>query len=357
MNPLIADLAFSRPGFDLRLAIRTPATGITALIGPSGGGKTTLLRLLAGLERPQAGHIRHGERMWFDSARRIDLAPGRRQLGFLFQQAALFPHLSVAGNIAYGLPSGVDREREVARWLARLQLAGFAARRPDSLSGGQRQRVALARALAPRPSVLLLDEPFSAVDPDLRQSLRLAFLELMREQPTPTLLVTHDLDDVRQLADWVGVVIDGGLRQFGSTAEVFARPVDAEVARILGWPNLLQVDHWEGDVAHGGWGRVRVAARPEEPRAEVIAIRPDGLRLGDALGLEIEITRVIALADDRTLLGRLPDHTAIQIRLDSRTPTPRPGSRTRLGIPHAAIIPLPGRATDAEAAHCNPCSL
>ena len=237
MTDLAASLDFRRPGFRLRMDIAIPPTGVTALIGPSGCGKSTLLRLLAGLETPAAGHIRHGERVWLDRAHRIDLAPRHRRVGLLFQEYALFPHLSVAGNISYGLPRGRDREATVARWLSQLQLDGLAERRPDRLSGGQRQRVALARALASEPDVLLLDEPFSAVDFSLRQALRLLFQEVVADRQVPTILVTHDLDDVRQVADRVGVLIDGELRQLGPSPKVFARPTDAEVARVLGWQN------------------------------------------------------------------------------------------------------------------------
>jgi molybdate transport system ATP-binding protein len=344
MPCLEASLDFSRPAFRLRLDLRVPPTGVTALIGPSGCGKSTLLRLLAGLETPAAGHIRHGERVWLDRAHRIDLAPRHRRVGLLFQEYALFPHLSVAGNISYGLPRGRDREATVARWLSRLQLDGLAARRPETLSGGQRQRVALARALASQPSVLLLDEPFSAVDFSLRQALRLLFQEVVADRQVPTILVTHDLDDVRQVADRVGVLIDGELRQLGPTAEVFARPADAEVARVLGWHNLLPVASWDGRTARGDWGTLRLGPREPAARADVIAIPPDGPRLNAEHGLPVVIQWVIDMGGYHALSCRLSDHSPLRVHLPRSAPCPEPGTRTWLDIPADSVIPLPARS-------------
>lgn len=339
--PLAAELGFSRPGFGLNVGLAIPAGGVTALVGPSGGGKSTLLRLLAGLERPDSGRIQHGERVWFDQARRIDLAPRRRGVGLLFQDYALFPHLSVAGNIAYGLRRGAGRDQVVAQWLERLQLQSFAARRPDTLSGGQRQRVALARALAPGPEVLLLDEPFSAIDIGLRQSLRPLFQELVGAgHPRPTLLVTHDLDDVRHLADWVGVLIAGELRQFGPCEQVFARPADVEVARLLGWQNLLRVGGWEGELARGAWGELAVGPEIARARPDVLAIRTEGVRLAQERGLAVEVLRAIEMGGYRVLPCRLPDGTRLRVHLAGAEVPPPPGSRARLRVPAACLVPL-----------------
>ncbi|AFL75321.1 ABC transporter ATP-binding protein [Thiocystis violascens] len=340
---LEASLDFSRPGFRLRLDLCVPPTGVTALIGPSGCGKSTLLRLLAGLEIHAAGHIRHGDRTWLDRAHRIDLAPRHRRVGLLFQEYALFPHLSVAGNIAYGLPRGRDREAAVAFWLARLQLDGLAARRPETLSGGQRQRVALARALASEPAVLLLDEPFSAVDCSLRQSLRLLFQEVLADRSVPTILVTHDLEDVRLIADRVGVLIDGELRQIGPTHEIFARPIDAETARVLGWHNLLSVSSWDRQTAHGAWGALRLGPHEPSRRADAIAILPDGPRLNAERGLPVEVARVSDMGGYQALFCRLTDRSLLRIHLAQAAQCPEPGTQTRLDVPEDTIISLPTR--------------
>ncbi|EXJ14925.1 sulfate/molybdate ABC transporter ATP-binding protein [Imhoffiella purpurea] len=354
MPCLEADLDFRRAGFRLAARIRVPETGITALVGPSGCGKTTVLRLLAGLERPRSGHIRHGEHVWFDRGRGIDLAPRLRRVGLMFQDYALFPHLSVARNVAFGQPRG-DGAEAVRFWLERLQLLPFAERRPHALSGGQRQRVALARALASRPEVLLLDEPFSAVDLGLRQSLRLLFQEVVADRSMPTVLVTHDLDDVRHLADRVGVLVEGELRQFGPTAEVFSTPCDAEVARVLGWDNRLPVSGCEDGWVRGGWGCLRLNGALASGIPELVAIRPHGPSLTEGPGLEVEIARITDMGGYRTLLCRLPDRTALQIHLPPQASPPPPGTRTRLSIPEHCILPLParGRVPAIPSSACN----
>ncbi|WP_200382486.1 sulfate/molybdate ABC transporter ATP-binding protein [Thiococcus pfennigii] len=352
MADLSVALRFRRPAFSLAMALTVPAAGITALVGPSGCGKTTLLRLLAGLETPQQGVIRLGERVWFDSARRIDLAPRHRRVGLLFQDYALFPHLSVAGNIGYGLPRGPDRAARIGAWLERLHLRELAGRRPDALSGGQRQRVALARALAADPGVLLLDEPFSAVDAALRQTLRLLLRETVAEVGLPVVLVTHDLEDVRLVADRVGVVVAGRLRRFGETAAVFADPGDAEVARVLGWQNLLPVADWDGVAVGGAWGRLRIAAPFAPRRPEAVAILPDGPRFGedpaaDGPGdqaLTVEVVRAVELGGRRALICRLPDRSLLRIHLAPNAPFPTSGTPARLVVPPSAIVLLPTSA-------------
>lgn len=185
--------------------------GITALVGASGAGKTLTLRAIAGLITPYAGRITvHGD-VLFDAARGVRLSPQARRIGVVFQQYALFPHLSVAQNVAYGLTHVPEAERaaDVERWLTLVGLEAYASRWPRELSGGQQQRVALARALAPAPRLLLLDEPFAAVDMGLRRRLREELRRLQQTVGTPMLLVTHDLDEVRQLANDV-VVLDRG---------------------------------------------------------------------------------------------------------------------------------------------------
>ena len=207
----------------------------TALVGASGSGKTTVLRALAGLERPDAGEIVFDGEPWFAAARRIDRPTQKRGVGFLHQDFALFPHLDVAQNIAFGLTrlSAAARNARVSELLSLLKLDGLQRRRPRELSGGQQQRVALARAVAGRPRLLLLDEPLSALDTPTRRELRGELRRLLQTLAIPTLLVTHDPADVQALADRVVVLDHGRVLQAGAAAEVFARPADQQVARLL----------------------------------------------------------------------------------------------------------------------------
>ena len=225
-------------GATIRATLRQPIGGfsVTALVGPSGCGKTTVLRCLAGLDRPELGRVTFGDGVWFDAARRINLAPQSRSIGFLFQEYALFPHLTVFENIAFGLPRAEKGEtgRRVGELVAMLQLAGLEGRFPHQLSGGQQQRVALARTVAPRPRLLLLDEPLSALDAPTRAELRGALRRVLSQWAIPTIVVTHDAVEVRTLADEAVVMCEGQVRQQGPVDEVFSRPVDRDVARIVG---------------------------------------------------------------------------------------------------------------------------
>ncbi|MEZ5303355.1 MAG: ABC transporter ATP-binding protein [Verrucomicrobiales bacterium] len=194
-------------GFSLQIA----AAEIAAVIGASGSGKTTLLRLLAGLEAPDSGEI------WIAgqcvAAPGVWVPPERRGLGFVFQEAALFPHMSVAKNVAYGLRRGSGREARVAECLDLVGLAGFGQRYPAELSGGERQRVALARALAPSPRALLLDEPFSNLDPERRLHLRGEVQKILRAVGITAVIVTHDTEDALAIADRIAILREGHLAQ------------------------------------------------------------------------------------------------------------------------------------------------
>jgi molybdate transport system ATP-binding protein len=213
--------------FDLDVVVRSDARRL-ALFGPSGAGKTQVLRLIAGLSRPDAGHVSIAGRTLFDSARRIDLPARERRLAYLFQDHALFPHLSVRRNIAFGLSTGwrparsLARDERVARWIERFQLGAVAELLPHQLSGGQRQRTALARALISDPAALLLDEPFSALDRPLRERLREDLLGLQQDLDLPLILVTHDEADVAHLAEAVIRLEAGRMSAFGPPAPTAA---------------------------------------------------------------------------------------------------------------------------------------
>jgi molybdate transport system ATP-binding protein len=213
---------------------------VTVLFGPSGSGKTTVLRALAGLDRPDAGFIDFDGQRWFDAAPPRFVAAPARRVGLLFQDYALFPHLTVAGNVAFGLRGpAADRRARVGELAERFGLAELLARRPGALSGGQRQRVALARALAPRPRLLLLDEPLSALDAPTREALRGELRRLLEAAGVPAVVVTHDRTEALALGDRLAVMVDGAVRQVGPVHEVFSAPADVEVARAVGTENVL----------------------------------------------------------------------------------------------------------------------
>jgi ABC-type sulfate/molybdate transport systems ATPase subunit len=231
VDALAVDFTLPLRAFELELTLEV--AGVVALVGPSGAGKSSVLRVVAGLARPPRGRVALGEELWLDAERGIFLAPEQRRVGLVFQEYALFPHLSVRANVAYGAGG-----RPVHELLERFRIERLAEARPAELSGGERQRVALARALARRPGVLLLDEPLSALDAHTKSTVRAELAELLRGLGLPTLLVTHDYEDAAALADEVGVLVDGRLRQLSTPAELVARPQDAFVASFTG-ANLL----------------------------------------------------------------------------------------------------------------------
>jgi iron(III) transport system ATP-binding protein len=258
------------------LDLEVPDESIVAVLGESGSGKTTLLRLIAGFDRPDAGTIvLDGEMV--DSARRF-VSPDRRRIGFVSQEGNLFPHLTVAGNVGFGLSR---RRRASARVGELLEVAGLAelsGRYPHELSGGQQQRVALARALAPSPRLVLLDEPFSSLDASLRGELRSDVMRILRERDATAILVTHDQSEALSVADLVGVIANGQIRQLATPQTLYSRPANAAIARFIGEANILAGTASSGVVqttlgplsatAAGGDGSlagpVTVLVRPEQ---------------------------------------------------------------------------------------------
>ena len=214
---------------------------LLALVGPSGSGKSTILRCLAGLHRPADGYVRCGGETWFDAAGDVNVLPQQRRVGFVFQHYALFPHMSALANVmvALGHLPVAGRAAKAREWLAHVNLNGLEARRPGELSGGQQQRVAIARALAREPQVLLLDEPFSAVDQVTRRKLLRQLIQLRRSLDIPIVLVTHDLEEASLLADRMTVLHHGRTLQTASPAQMLAQPVSALVARLTDQPNLF----------------------------------------------------------------------------------------------------------------------
>ncbi|MEV0680022.1 ABC transporter ATP-binding protein [Actinosynnema sp. NPDC050436] len=256
---------------------------VVALLGPSGCGKSTLLRTVAGLEAPSAGAV-----TW-DGADLAGTPVHRRGFGLVFQDGQLFPHRDVAGNVAFGLRmrrvEREERDKRVAELLELVGLAGYQRRRVTELSGGEQQRVALARALAPRPRLLLLDEPLSALDRALREALAVDLARLLREAGATALVVTHDHDEAFTLADRVAVMRAGRIHQVGPPAEVWQSPADVEVARFLGCGRVLaarEAERLVGVAARVGLRATALRTDPDGPlEAEVLerAHRRDHVRL------------------------------------------------------------------------------
>ncbi len=264
-------------GYDVEPVLRdvdvcTPDGTLLAVVGSSGCGKTTLLRVLAGFERPWAGEVRLGGEVVVGPG--VDVALHRRRVGIVPQEGALFPHLSVADNVGFALARrDPGRAARVAELLVLAGLQGLGDRYPRELFGGQQQRVALARALAPRPRVVLLDEPFAALDPATRRGVRVAVREVLAEEGATAVLVTHDREEALSMADRVAVLDAGRVLQVGGPTEVYDAPVDAVVAALLGEVNLLPVDAplvLSGGAGHGSGGG-RAVVRPEQ-----VAVAPDG---------------------------------------------------------------------------------
>jgi iron(III) transport system ATP-binding protein len=286
------------------------AGSIVSLLGPSGCGKTTLLRILAGLERPDAGTVTIGDRVVTGPGARQWVPPERRRVGMVFQDWALFPHMSVGRNVGYGIPRrDPDRARRIDEALALVGLTGLGHRVPGTLSGGQQQRVALARALAPRPSVLLLDEPFSNLDTTLRVQVRAEVHALLTDLGVTSVFVTHDQDEAFVLGDHVAVMAAGRIVQAAPPAEVYARPVSPWVASFVGDANLVD-GAASGHSAVTALGVVALADPVTGPvrvlvRPEMITLR----RGGDAV---VELTEYYG--HDSLYVVRIDGGTTVRVR-------------------------------------------
>jgi iron(III) transport system ATP-binding protein len=306
-----------------------------ALLGPSGCGKTTLLRLIAGFERPDAGEV------WLEGRLVAGAGawtrPERRRVGFVFQDYALFPHLTVAENVGFGLARR-ERRRRRADVLKLVGLGGYERRYPHELSGGQQQRVALARALAPSPSLVLLDEPWSNIDPLLRHSMRDDLGAILREAGITVVLVTHDREEAFSIADRIALMLDGSIVQAGTAEQVYYDPADAWVAAFGGAGNLVPGRVEDGlvetlvgrfRVANGGKaqrGSVRALIRPE-----LLELRPDPQGTAEVIGREFrghDVFYRVRVGDGTTLVSQRPSTEIVPL-----------GARVAVR-PHEAEIPV-----------------
>jgi iron(III) transport system ATP-binding protein len=299
---------------------------LVALLGPSGSGKTTLLRVLAGFERPDAGRVAIGGRAVAGEGAWVE--PERRRIGMVFQDGALFPHLTVAGNVAFG----ASRAERVPECLELVGLADRAGRYPHELSGGERQRTALARALAADPEVVLLDEPFAALDAGLRESLRQQVTEILRTAGTSALLVTHDQAEALSLAGTVAVMRAGRVEQVGTPEEIYERPQSRWLAEFLGDAEVLPGSA-SGGVVECELGRF--GAAPELAGPVEVVIRPESVAIGSGPGREPDAQAVVIgrsfYGHDQLVHLELPSG----LRLRSRRlgfPAWHPGDRVRVWI-------------------------
>jgi iron(III) transport system ATP-binding protein len=304
---------------------------VLALLGPSGCGKTTLLRLIAGFEAPDEGEITLADRVLNGPTRFVP--PERRRVAMVFQEFALFPHLDVAGNVAFGLPKGADRRRRVGQLLELVGLEGLEARMPHQLSGGQQQRVALARALAADPELILLDEPFSNLDPSTRHRVRAEVKQLISAVGITAVFVTHDQEEALSLAEQVGVMIAGRLLQIGTPAEIYARPVSRAVGEFVGGANVLPGRVRDATVEHE-LGRQPAAVGLSGP-VDVL-LRAESLVL-DEQGVEATVLAVEYFGHDQLLSARLPSGTVVRVRLLAGPPATE-GERIRLSARGDAVV-------------------
>jgi iron(III) transport system ATP-binding protein len=334
------------------VSLEAEAGSLTAILGASGSGKTTLLRLIAGFDRADAGTIVLGERV-VEGARTF-VPPERRGIGYVPQDGALFPHLTVGGNVGFGLRNGRrggGAENRVEELLALVGLAGFEKRVPHQLSGGERQRVALARALASDPSLVLLDEPFSSLDVELRTSMRRDVVEVLRRTGVTAILVTHDQDEALSIADRVAVLQHGMIVQCDEPAVLYTRPVNGEVARFVGHGNLL-LGRLEGGVVRSVLGDIAVSlgTPAPEPCAVGVLVRPEQIDLADgsAAPRGVVVSRefhghdvLVAVRLDEPAWGGRPGFE-IFVRLPGPL-APEPGSRVSLRVRGTAAAWLTGQ--------------
>jgi iron(III) transport system ATP-binding protein len=284
--------AFGRHPVLAGLDLTVPAGSLTAILGPSGSGKTTLLRVLAGFDQPDAGTVSIGDQLVDGPGAHVP--PEHRRIGYVPQEGSLFPHLSVAANVAFGLPAGQRRGPRTDELLESVGLAGLGRRYPHQLSGGQQQRVALARALAIQPALVLLDEPFAALDAHLRASVRTDVQQIFRARGTTAILVTHDQDEALSMADRVAVLRDGRIAQYAAPQDLYLSPADPELAGFIGDANLL-----DGLLLAGGDARPAPAVRTVFGELGLAATAGSGLAPGPVTVLVRPEQLEIAAAAER----------------------------------------------------------
>ena len=333
------------------LSLEVKPGELVALLGPSGCGKTTTLRLVAGFLAPEAGEIWVGDRCLSSSATIVP--PERRRMAMIFQSYALWPHMTVAQNVGYGLRfkrslAGAERDRKVTEMLRVVQLAGYEARYPGELSGGQQQRVAVARALVVEPEILLLDEPLSNLDANLREEMRFEIRRLHEAFGITTLYVTHDQAEAMVISDRIAVLDRGRVAQVGTADEVFLRPRTRFVAEFIGKTNLVEGVAVAADTIAVGSLRLRVASAGLASGARVaVSIRPHDIALASPGSGATGVNALRGTVQRASFLG---DSVDCQVRVAEsdvvlRVAAPaahrvRPGEAVGLSIDPASCVPL-----------------
>jgi iron(III) transport system ATP-binding protein len=331
-----------------QLSLEVKPGELVALLGPSGCGKTTTLRLVAGFLAPEAGEIWVGERC-LSSAGTV-VPPERRRMAMIFQSYALWPHMTVAQNVGYGLRfkrelSRADRDRRVAELLRVVQLAGYESRYPGELSGGQQQRVAVARALVVEPEILLLDEPLSNLDANLREEMRFEIRRLHETFGITTLYVTHDQAEAMVISDRIAVLERGRVAQVGTPDEVFLAPRTRFVAEFIGRTNLLEAIVMGPDLVAHGRLRLRVGGGPLPSGARVtVSIRPHDVVIGEARpganSVRGTVRRASFLGDGVDYHVQVADSDLVLRVAGSATPRRRVGETVGLSIDPSACVAL-----------------
>ncbi|MFE9771324.1 ABC transporter ATP-binding protein [Streptomyces sp. NPDC005931] len=323
------------------LELTVPAGALAAVLGPSGCGKTTMLRIVAGFLRADGGTIRLGDRLLEGPGAHVP--PERRRVGIVPQEGALFPHLSVARNVAFGLTGAdrAERRRTTEEMLELVGLAGYGDRMPHELSGGQQQRIALARALAPRPDLVLLDEPFNALDSALRAGVRADVRAALRATGATAVLVTHDQQEALSTADLVAVVRDGRVAQCATPQDLYRRPADPWIAGFVGDAVLLPATVGTDGTAHTPLGTVPLTTPPDGLGTGTVLLRPEQLVLTAADAEETTrgtVTDIAYYGHDAMITVTVETHaTPITIRVAGPLPV-GPGERTGIRVVGEAAL-------------------
>jgi len=315
------------------VSLHVPPSRFLALLGASGCGKTTVLRMLAGFVTPDGGTIAIGGQTVFSD--QVNLPPEKRRVGMVFQEYALFPHMTVAENIAYGLDPGRERSRRVDEMLELVGLPGLGGRTPHELSGGQQQRVALARALAPAPEVILLDEPFSNLDAALRVRVRTDVRDILRQTGVTAVFVTHDQEEALSISDEVAVMMNGRIVQAGPPSDVYRSPVDREVATFIGDANFLP-GRATGRKVHCEIGEI-IAEQEYTGDVEVM-FRPEDLVLSTYGDHRAMVEDIQFFGHDQLVQMKLPSGATLRSRLLGPPGAYQPGQHVSIRVNSPAMI-------------------
>ena len=313
-------------GIDLELE----QGSVLALLGPSGCGKTTLLRLIAGFDPVDEGTIHFGKKLMASPS--VFVPPERRRIGYVPQEGALFPHLTVEGNLSYGLPKGANRKQRVAEVLELIGLQDFGQRYPHELSGGQQQRVALGRALAPNPELVLLDEPFNALDLELRRSMCEDVIALLRKTGTTAILVTHDPGEAFAVSDQLAVMMKGQIMQCAPPEIIYWQPASETVARLTGDAIFMPGECAEGGI-RSALGVIPLYSSCPLPSClnATVAVRPEQFQwCQNGKGVPARVTRR-SFRGDHTLIEVEIDDMCLSLRMPSLT-TPKLGESGHLRV-------------------------